>query len=72
MGCPRPLDGPAGAGLHAGGKLGDVEENDNSAWLPSNAESTRVVERAEKFQPADTLPAIVIYDRPEGVTPART
>ncbi|WP_367322490.1 MMPL family transporter [Streptomyces sp. HUAS ZL42] len=52
------------------GKLGDVEENDNSAWLPGNAESTKVVARAEKFQAADTLPAIVIYDRSEGITPA--
>jgi putative drug exporter of the RND superfamily len=51
------------------GKLGDVEKNDNSAWLPSNAEATEVVEQAKKFQPADTMPAIVIYDRPEGVTP---
>ncbi|MEV7616978.1 MMPL family transporter [Streptomyces sp. NPDC089799] len=52
------------------GKLGDVEENDSSAWLPGNAESTRVVERAERFLPADTLPAIVVYDRPEGITAA--
>ncbi|MGW1024797.1 MMPL family transporter [Streptomyces sp. NPDC002577] len=56
--------------LMLAGKLGDVEENDNSAWLPGNAESTRVVDRAEKFQLADTVPAIVIYDRPEGVTSA--
>ncbi|MFD7441844.1 MMPL family transporter [Streptomyces sp. NPDC059909] len=56
--------------LMLAGKLGDVEENDNSAWLPSNAESTKVVDRAEKFQPAGTLPAIVIYDRPDGITPA--
>ncbi|MFF3331089.1 MMPL family transporter [Streptomyces sp. NPDC002888] len=56
--------------LMLAGQLGDVEENDNSAWLPGNAESTRVVERAEKFQPADTLPAIVVYDRPGGITPA--
>lgn len=56
--------------LMLAGKLGDVEENDNSAWLPGNAESTRVVDRAERFQPADTLPAIAIYDRPEGITPA--
>ncbi|MCX4531770.1 MMPL family transporter [Streptomyces sp. NBC_00841] len=55
--------------LMLAGKLGDVEKNDNSAWLPSNAESTKVVDRAEKFQSADTLPAIVIYDRPEGITP---
>jgi RND superfamily putative drug exporter len=54
------------------GRLGDVEQNDNSAWLPGNAESTKVVDRAEKFQHADTLPAIVIYDRPGGVTPADT
>ncbi|MFJ9868039.1 MMPL family transporter [Streptomyces sp. NPDC101165] len=52
------------------GKLGDVEENDNSAWLPGNAESTRIVDRAEQFRLADTLPAIVVYDRPGGVTPA--
>jgi RND superfamily putative drug exporter len=52
------------------GKLGDVEKNDSSAWLPSNAESTKVVDQAKKFQPAETLPAIVIYDRPEGITPA--
>ncbi|WP_328425271.1 MMPL family transporter [Micromonospora sp. NBC_00389] len=52
------------------GNLGDVEKNDNSAWLPSNAEATKVIDQAKKFQPADTLPAIVIYDRPEGVTPA--
>ncbi|MEU2283404.1 MMPL family transporter [Streptomyces sp. NPDC013178] len=56
--------------LMLAGRLGDVEENDNSAWLPGNAESTKVVERAEKFQPADTLPAIVIYDRPAGITSA--
>ncbi|MBP0449389.1 MMPL family transporter [Kitasatospora sp. RG8] len=52
------------------GRLGDVEENDNSAWLPGNAESTGVVERAEGFGLADALPAIVVYDRPEGVTAA--
>jgi putative drug exporter of the RND superfamily len=52
------------------GRLGDVEENDNAAWLPGNAESTEVVARAERFPLADTLPAIVLYDRPQGVTPA--
>ncbi|MEU9403493.1 MMPL family transporter [Streptomyces sp. NPDC048242] len=56
--------------LMLAGRLGDVEQNDNSAWLPGNAESTKVVERAGKFLPADTLPAIVVYDRPGGVTPA--
>ena len=52
------------------GRLGDVEQNDNAAWLPAGAESTEVVDRAAKFQPADTVPAIVVYDRPEGITDA--
>lgn len=52
------------------GKLGDVQKNDNSAWLPGNAEAVKVLDQAKKFQPAETLPAIVIYDRPEGITPA--
>ncbi|TDC79796.1 hypothetical protein E1193_18475 [Micromonospora sp. KC606] len=56
--------------LMLAGRLGDVEKNDSAAWLPGNAESTKVVEQAGKFQPAETLPAIVIYDRPGGVTPA--
>ncbi|RSM46859.1 hypothetical protein DMB66_48980 [Actinoplanes sp. ATCC 53533] len=56
--------------LMLAGKVGDVEKNDNAAWLPGNAESTKAVERAGKFQPAETLPAIVIYDRPAGITPA--
>lgn len=56
--------------LMLAGKLGDAEENDNSAWLPGNAESTAVVERAEKFMPADSVPAIVVYDRSGGVTDA--
>ncbi|MDI6104149.1 MMPL family transporter [Actinoplanes sp. NEAU-A12] len=56
--------------LTLAGKLGDVEKNDNAAWLPGGAESTKVAERAARFQPAETLPAIVIYSRPEGITPA--
>ncbi|MFI6284204.1 MMPL family transporter [Streptomyces sp. NPDC051018] len=56
--------------LMLAGRLGDVEENDSSAWLPGDAESTAVVERAEKFLPGDTVPAIVVYDRPGGITAA--
>jgi RND superfamily putative drug exporter len=52
--------------LMLAGKLGDVEQNDNSAWLPGNAESTKVVDRSAAFRPAGTVPAIVIYDRPAG------
>ncbi|MET8560305.1 MMPL family transporter [Streptomyces flaveolus] len=52
------------------GKLGDVESNDAAAWLPGNAESTEVLKLSERFQPADTSPAIVVYDRPSKITAA--
>ncbi|MFI0739422.1 MMPL family transporter [Streptomyces sp. NPDC021100] len=56
--------------LMLAGKLGDAEENDNSAWLPGSAESTAVVERAQKVMPVDSVPAVVVYDRAGGVTQA--
>ena len=52
------------------GKLTSVETNDNSAWLPGSAEATQVVELQKKFQSADTAPAVVVYERPSGITPA--
>ena len=53
------------------GKLNSAQENDSSAWLPSNAESTQVVELAERFAPSDVFPALVVYERPDGaITPA--
>src|SRR5436305_10604297 len=53
-----------------GSKLGDVQKNDMSAWLPANAEATKVIDQAKKFQPTDAMPAIVIYERPGGITAA--
>jgi putative drug exporter of the RND superfamily len=53
------------------GKLNSAQQNDSSAWLPNNAESTQVVELAERFTPSDVFPALVVYERPDGaVTPA--
>src|SRR5689334_25108435 len=53
------------------GKLNSAQKNDSSAWLPKNAESTKVVDLAKKFTPSDTFPAVVVYDRGgQGVTPA--
>ncbi|WUI02475.1 MMPL family transporter [Spirillospora sp. NBC_00431] len=45
------------------GKLTGAQSNESSAWLPSDAESTRVVKESERFVPADTFPAVVIYHR---------
>src|SRR5829696_5585061 len=53
------------------GKLNSAQQNDASAWLPHNAESTQVVELAKQFTPSDIFPALVVYERPGGpVTPA--
>jgi RND superfamily putative drug exporter len=50
------------------GKLNGAQENDASAWLPKDAESTRVIELAKRFTPSDTLPAVVVYELPGPVT----
>ena len=47
-------------------KLNSAQQNDASAWLPNNAESTQVVELAERFVPSDVFPALVVYERPDG------
>src|SRR5215216_5896605 len=53
------------------GKLNSAQQNDSSAWLPANAESTQVVELAKQFAPSDIFPALVVYERPDGaITPA--
>jgi RND superfamily putative drug exporter len=52
------------------GKLPGVEKNDNSAWLPGSAESTQVVELQKRFQEKDLVPAVIVYERPAGITAA--
>ncbi|GAA1937554.1 MMPL family transporter [Streptomyces durmitorensis] len=43
------------------GKLGEVATNDQSAFLPQNAESTQVIDAQRKFRQEETLPAIVVW-----------
>lgn len=43
------------------GKLGEVATNDQSAFLPQNAESTQVIDTQRKFKQEETLPAIVVW-----------
>ncbi len=52
------------------GKLTSVEKNDNSAWLPGGAEATQVADLQREFQPDDIAPAIIVYERPGGLTAA--
>ena len=52
------------------GKLMSAEDNEASSWLPGKAESTQVLVQQRTFQPVDTAQAVVVYERPGGVTPA--
>src|SRR5690606_23681584 len=52
------------------GKLGDVAENDDAAFLPESAESTTVSELARRCNAEERVPAIVVAERPGGLEPA--
>ncbi len=43
------------------GKLGEVATNDQAAFLPRSAESTRVIDEGKAFQQDETLPVIVVW-----------
>src|SRR5215472_138183 len=51
-------------------KLQGVEKNDAKQWLPSSAESTKVVDLQSHFQPPNVAPAVVVYLRASGLTAA--
>jgi putative drug exporter of the RND superfamily len=52
------------------GKLTGAEKNDSSAWLPPKAESTQVLNLRSEFISPNVYPAVVVYSRPSGLTPA--
>ncbi|MEU6754182.1 MMPL family transporter [Spirillospora sp. NPDC046719] len=52
------------------GRLGDVEDNDAASWLPASAESTQVVKQQDMFQKDETMLAVIVYERPSGITAA--
>src|SRR5215831_5457838 len=51
-------------------KLNHAEKNDPSQWVPAGAESTKVLDVQSHFQSPNILPAVVVYDRASGITPA--
>src|SRR5215831_18884540 len=51
-------------------KLMGAEKNDASAYLPASAESTQELNLQGKFESKNLNPAVVVYVRPSGVTPA--
>ena len=55
-----------GLGGTAQGQLSGVQSNDNSTFLPENAESTLVSEAVLQFSDSDTLPYLVVVERADG------
>lgn len=56
----------SGAGGQTFGKLSSVQENENSAFLPSSAESTKAAAEHEKFVPSDAVPGLFVVDEIAG------
>ncbi|GAB3580471.1 MMPL family transporter [Calidifontibacter terrae] len=52
------------------GKLADAQDNQQSSWLPAAAESTKVADEIGGFVDPNSAPALVVYERSSGVTPA--
>ena len=52
------------------GKLMGAEKNDASAYLPASAESTQALKLQDQFTGKNLNPAVVIYVRSSGLTPA--
>ncbi|MFF9276734.1 MMPL family transporter [Streptomyces griseosporeus] len=54
-----------GLGPYAG-RLGEVATNDQAAFLPRSAESTRVIAEQKAFRQQETLPAVVVWTGDDG------
>jgi RND superfamily putative drug exporter len=50
------------------GKLGSVQKNDNAAYLPATAESTRASDEQRNFVTQETIPGFLVYQRAGGLT----
>ena len=49
-------------------KLGSITENDQAAFLPDSAESTRSLELETRFAGSQDIPALIVWERPGGLT----
>lgn len=52
------------------GDFESVQENEQSSFLPSKAESTQVLALERRFRQEEVTPAIVVYRRENGLTDA--
>lgn len=51
-------------------KLSEVQDNQQSSFVPSSAESTRAADKLDAFQDPNDIPTIVVYERESGITDA--
>lgn len=61
-----------GAGSVGGpyfGKIGEVSSNEQTAYLPSSADATRVQERLADFRDSEAIPAVVVVASEKVLTP---
>ena len=58
------IAGPLGG---VGGKLSEIQRNDNAAYLPEGAEATQVLKETTSFE-LESTPAILVYTRKDGAT----
>ena len=57
-------------GANLPGKFTDAEENESTSFLPGDAESTKALQAAEDLQDGELAPAVIVYRRESGLTPA--
>lgn len=54
------------------GKLESISSNDEASFLPRSAESTKVQEIQKRFVGQQTLPAIIVFESEDQISPAVT
>ncbi len=52
------------------GKFTDAEDNESTSFLPGDAESTKALTATEDLQSGELAPAVIVYRRESGLTPA--
>src|ERR1700754_2196733 len=57
-------------GTNLPAKFSDAEQNESTSFLPGDAESTKVLTKAEELQGGELAPAVIVYRRASGLTAA--
>ncbi|MBK0421834.1 MMPL family transporter [Leucobacter sp. CSA2] len=63
--------GVGGIGGPYFGKVSEVSSNEQTAYLPSSADATRVQERLAEFRDSEAIPAVVVLAGERELTPAQ-